>query len=935
MPKKSKRANIYSQLDNMSNQDEESGEDLYGDIYDRGGYIVQDYNTSSECQSLNSANSFIVSDRTISEDANAPPPLSPESSLDIDNILHPVSKRDRATSLTNQSLTDESLDIQLSSDANGDSSISSNDMDEQVIGADFKDEFNPGFDWTNRASHTHGKNKLTITKEWLKKEVSARVIKNRILNFLSNFKCKDHYYYIDAIQTMARENKCSFEVHYPHLIQVYDSIFAEWFLDCPEEMFALFNEVANFLVYKHLFVHYSSIHASIRVKIAGLPCVDPIRNFRQAHMGLLVRVEGVVTRRSPVYPELLVAYYDCTKCRGLIGPIYVKGRESKVSQCPHCHSRGPFQTNSARTEFSNYQCLVLQEPPSAVPPGRLPRSLEAVATGDNIDAAAPGETVDVTGVYRNTFDPALNGRQGFPVFATRLAVSSVARRCSRAGGGLSEAERAQVARLARHPNAAAKLAGSVAPSIHGRNDAKLALLLALLGGVPKDAAGDRAHRVRGDVHVLLLGDPGTAKSQLLKFAEKAAGRAVFATGRGSSAAGLTASVRRDAASGDFALEAGALVTADGGVCLIDEFDKMSDVDRTSIHEAMEQQTISVAKGGVVTTLSAKTTIIAAANPIAGHYDSSLGFDANVDLSPPILSRFDLLFVVKDEVNPELDAQLAKFICMSHTAAHPSNQANELKHSHEKDGELLEIQHQIENAPNAQTKLNLEKQYKEMLKERTLPGNQTVNAVIEDDDPTSPHPLPQSLLKKYIMHAKTCTPSLANLNTSPLISLYTDLRQESKHGGISITVRHMESILRLAEAHAKIYLKTFVTDADLSVAIALFLRSYLNTQKYSLKTSLERKFSRYLTADFQPQQVIHHKLSQFLSMTRSFERQLTGGIEPVTIDVNYSDFMAYIQSLNISNQAIQEYFKSKLFNTAYQKYTDDQGNITKIIHSNIK
>lgn len=215
---------------------------------------------------------------------------------------------------------------------------------------------------------------------------------------------------------------------------------------------------------------------------------------------------------------------------------------------------------------------------------------------------------------------------------------------------------------------------SIAPSIYGHDDIKTAIALSLFGGVPKDINGK--HSIRGDINVLMLGDPGTAKSQFLKYVEKTAQRAIFTTGQGASAVGLTASVRKDPVTREWTLEGGALVLADRGTCLIDEFDKMNDHDRTSIHEAMEQQTISISKAGIVTTLKARCAILAAANPVRGRYNPTIPFQQNVELTEPILSRFDVLCVVKDTVDPVKDELLAKFVTGSHLRSHPQFNAEQ-------------------------------------------------------------------------------------------------------------------------------------------------------------------------------------------------------------------------------------------------------------------
>ncbi|RNC55490.1 MCM2/3/5 family-domain-containing protein [Trypanosoma cruzi] len=763
--------------------------------------------------------------------------------------------------------------------------------------------------------------------EWLAQELPRRVVKNRIYNFYLNYVENGVSVYEQKVNLMTRENEQSFELSYSHLGRAYDSVLALWLVDVPDLMIELLEDAANYFVFR-LFPHYQKVHRRILVRICDLPLCDPIRDFRQIHMNVLVRVEGVVIRRSPVYPQMQAVRYDCVRCSYIIGPIYQRGdKEQRVSMCPSCHSKGPFRVNMTLTEYRNHQTVLLQESPGKVPPGRLPRSLEVILTNDLIDRANPGEEVDVTGIYRNNFDPLLNSRQGFPVFTTVLHANNVVRRSAEVGSfRLPDDERARIMELAKHPNLKRKMLRSIAPSIHGRDDIKLGLLLAMLGGVPKDVGGDQSHRIRGDINVLLVGDPGCAKSQFLKFVEKTANRAVFTTGRGSTAVGLTASVHKDSVTGDFVLEGGALVIADRGICLIDEFDKMSDQDRTSIHEAMEQQTISVARGGIVTTLSARCSIAAAANPIGGRYDPSLSFDANVNLTTPILSRFDLLFVVRDEVNVELDEKLATFICHSHIRNHPRSQEENKRTERELHQQLSRLRYALENASTEEERHVIEGQLQELrhhLQEKPRE---------EDEDPSSNKPLPQPLLRKYILYAKAhCHPRVSNIDANTIARLYTELRQESKHGGVAITVRHMESVIRLAEAHARLYLRDFVRDEDVNAAISLFLRCFIQTQKYSLRSAMENRFRKYLDSEMEPIPLIQHHIRVAVHSIRAFERQISGGVEPTKVRIDVAQLEHC--TANISREALNTFFESEEFKKDYKLICDPAtGAILQIEHS---
>jgi DNA replication licensing factor MCM2 len=333
----------------------------------------------------------------------------------------------------------------------------------------------------------------------------------------------------------------------------------------------------------------------------------------------------------------------------------------------------------------------------------------------------------LTGVYRQNLDLSLNRKHGFPVFSTVFEANSITKKEDHlASFYVSDEDEQLIRQLAADPNIAEKIIASIAPSIFGHEDIKTALALSLFGGIPKER---QHHRIRGDINVLIMGDPGTAKSQFLKYAEKTAQRAVYTTGQGASAVGLTAAVRHDPLTREWTLEGGALVLADNGICLIDEFDKMNDKDRTSIHEAMEQQSISISKAGIVTSLQARCAVIAAANPLRGRYDPSLSFAQNVDLTEPILSRFDILCVVRDQVDLVEDEKLARFVVNSH------------------------ILSSVDET------------------ERVEGPSQT----------NKDKALPQEILRKYIYYAKrNCSPKLTNVESArkKISKLYADLRQAS-------------------------------------------------------------------------------------------------------------------------------------------------------------
>jgi DNA replication licensing factor MCM2 len=612
--------------------------------------------------------------------------------------------------------------------------------------------------------------KASSLTEWVSQPPVQRTIKREFKAFLTEYTDESgSSVYGNRIRTLGEINAESLEVSYDHL-STSKAILAYFLANAPAEMLKLFDQVAMEVVLLH-YPDYERIHAEIHVRIFDLPVHYTLRQLRQSHLNCLVRVSGVVTRRTGVFPQLKYVKFDCTKCGVTLGPFQQESNvEVKITYCQSCQSRGPFTLNSEKTVYRNYQKLTLQESPGTVPAGRLPRHREVILLWDLIDKAKPGEEIEVTGIYRNNYDAQLNNRNGFPVFATILEANNVIKSHDQlAGFRLTEEDEHEIRKLSKDPQIVDKVINSIAPSIYGHTDIKTAVALSLFGGVAKTTKG--AHHIRGDINVLLLGDPGTAKSQVLKYVEKTAHRAVFATGQGASAVGLTASVRRDPLTSEWTLEGGALVLADKGTCLIDEFDKMNDQDRTSIHEAMEQQTISISKAGIVTTLQARCGIIAAANPIGGRYNSTIPFSANVELTEPILSRFDILCVVRDTVEPEEDERLARFIVGSHSRSHPLSQPQGAEES-------MDVEYESQRAANTQVDERSRKKEGE---------------------------IPQELLRKYILYARErCSPKLYHMDEDKVARLFADMRKESlATGAYPITVRLHLCSLSLEQQYPQI------------------------------------------------------------------------------------------------------------------------------------
>ncbi|KAI4368548.1 hypothetical protein MLD38_017095 [Melastoma candidum] len=712
-------------------------------------------------------------------------------------------------------------------------------------------------------------------REWVIRDEVRRFIAKKFKEFLLTYSKNDRGEpeYVKQINEMVSANKCSLEVDYKQFIYVHPNI-AIWLADAPQPVLEVMEEVAERVVF-NLHEKYRNIHRKIYVRITNLPVYDQIRNIRQIHLNTMIRIGGVVTRRTGVFPQLNQVKYDCNKCGAILGPFFQNSySEVKVGSCPECQSKGPFTVNVEQTIYRNYQKLTLQESPGIVPAGRLPRYKEVILLNDLIDCARPGEEIEVTGIYTNNFDLSLNTKNGFPVFATLVEANYVAKKQDLFSAyKLTQEDKAEIQKLSKDPRIGERIVKSIAPSIYGHEDIKTAIALAMFGGQEKNVEGK--HRLRGDINVLLLGDPGTAKSQFLKYVEKTGHRAVYTTGKGASAVGLTAAVHKDPLTREWTLEGGALVLADRGICLIDEFDKMNDQDRVSIHEAMEQQSISISKAGIVTSLQARCSVIAAANPIGGRYDSSKTFTQNVELTDPIISRFDILCVVKDVVDPVIDEMLAKFVVDSHFRSKPKGgiwDENSLQESEE---------------------------------------NVEASAVSTDPDI-----LPQDLLKKYITYAKlNVFPRLHDSDMDKLTHVYAELRRESSHGqGIPIAVRHIESMIRMSEAHARMHLRQHVIQEDVDMAIRVLLDSFISTQKFGVQKALQKSFRKYMTFKKDYNKLLLHLLRELAKNALRFEQILPGSSSRLThIDIKLEELRSKAQEYEIYD--LQPFLSSLLFSGA--------------------
>ena len=480
--------------------------------------------------------------------------------------------------------------------------------------------------------------------------------------------------------------------------------------------------------------------------------------------------------------------------------------------------------------------------PERAPAGQLPRGVDVILDDDLVDSVKPGDRIQLVGIYRSLGNR--NAGQGSATFKTLILANNIILLSSKSGGGIAQStitdtDIRNINKVSKKKNVFDLLSQSLAPSIYGHDHIKKAILLMLLGGMEKNLANGT--HLRGDINILMVGDPSTAKSQLLRFVLNTAPLAIATTGRGSSGVGLTAAVTSDKETGERRLEAGAMVLGDRGVVCIDEFDKMSDIDRVAIHEVMEQQTVTIAKAGIHTSLNARCSVIAAANPIYGQYDTHKDPHRNIALPDSLLSRFDLLFVVTDDIDDFRDRQISEHVLRMHRYRQPGTE--EGAPVREQGQQTLGVGLDRDQDTNQETPIY--EKFNIMLHAGVTVTSGRGNARRVDV-------LSIPFIKKYIQYAKLQRkPVLTKGAADHVVATYSALRNDELEGNqrktSPMTARTLETLIRLATAHAKARLSHRVEEKDAEAAEAI-LRFALFKEVAEDERTKRRKIRRSPASD---------------------------------------------------------------------------------------
>ncbi len=591
-------------------------------------------------------------------------------------------------------------------------------------------------------------------------------LSDKVKEFLTQFKdATGSFSYVEQIDQMMSKHSKYIVVDYNDLVLF--PVIESHFNENPDQILDAFSRAIKEILKERFPDYAEKIKHDIRARIANFPVQRSLRQINSEIITKMTSVSGMVVRSSEVKPLAKEVTYKCLD-KHISKFTLLDGMSLNASvkcQTPNCkHTSLAIIPEASR--FIDFQILRLQELPEDLPPGQLPHYVNVSIKQDLVDYARPGDRIVLTGIVRIEQER-ISGvsKSESALYRLRMDGNNVE---FIGGKGLKSSRRTEreeispdeekiIKSLAKNPDIYDRLIASFAPHIRGHALFKEAILLLIVGSTQRVLTDGT--KIRGDINVFLVGDPGTAKSEMLKFCARIAPRGLYTSGRGSTAAGLTAAVVRDA-SGIFMLEAGAVVLGDQGLVCIDEFDKMRPEDRSALHEVMEQQSASIAKGGIVATLNARTSILAAANPMFGKYDIFKNIYENVNLPIPLLTRFDLVFIVRDIPSQEKDRNIAQHIISQHGSS----------------------------------------------------GTDTTSLIDID------------ILTKYLSYAKRGEPSLTKEAENLIMEFYLKMRNisgDDNENMITITPRQLEGLIRLATARARLLLKNKVEGEDADRAIYLF------------------------------------------------------------------------------------------------------------------
>uniref|UniRef100_A0A8C9YRY9 DNA replication licensing factor MCM3 n=1 Tax=Sander lucioperca TaxID=283035 RepID=A0A8C9YRY9_SANLU len=643
-------------------------------------------------------------------------------------------------------------------------------------------------------------------------DLAMREAQRDYLDFLDDD--QDQGVYQSKVRDMISENKARLTVNINDLRRRNEARAAKLMSNAFEELLA-FQRALKDLV-SSVDATYAKQYEEFFIALEGsfgTKHVTP-RTLTARLLGSMVCVEGIITKCSLVRPKVVRSVHYCPATKKTMERKYTDMTSLDAFPSSAIYPTKDEENNPLETEFGlsiykDHQTITVQEMPEKAPAGQLPRSVDIILDNDLVDVVKPGDRVQVIGTYR-----CLPGKKGgftSGTFRTIMIACHVKQMSKEVSPNFSADDIAKIRNFSQtRQDVFDQLSRSLAPSIHGHEYIKKAILCMLLGGAEKVL--DNGSRIRGDINILLIGDPSVAKSQLLRYVLHTAPRAIATTGRGSSGVGLTAAVTTDQETGERRLEAGAMVLADRGVVCIDEFDKMSDMDRTAIHEVMEQGRVTIAKAGIHARLNARCSVLAAANPVYGRYDQYKTPMENIGLQDSLLSRFDLLFIVLDQMDAEHDREIADHVLRMHRYRDPREQ----------EGSAMAMGGTVDVLATEDPDVIAEEREELHIYEKhnnMLHGSRRKKYIVSKE-----------FMRKYIHIAKAVSPVLTEEAASHIAEEYSRLRSQEQMGAdiartSPVTARTLETLIRLSTAHAKARMSKAVELEDSEVAVELVQFAY--------------------------------------------------------------------------------------------------------------